>query len=917
MLGLSAAAAFLALALLALLADRLASEPAVGSRASLRAREPETCELTETLDGLRVGQGSRYDVDTDALRVRGLAATVEIPEGGTASLLVSDQPERQVWVRASRNASLPTGVVFTAASSPPVATPSPRAPTLPAHVVVEVSLAGRQVSYVIRDARGRPLDALDVVLEAEWPPAAGIGAGPDGVLVSSMRVDATVPDGGSRSLHLVFGVEALRFDDLDPITVGWFVAALLVFAAWALPRAAVLCCFEPPRWGLDSPVRAAAQLLVVALPLAACVRWSWPFALPVVLLISQSRLVALVFRELARALLGPWGLALGTAAAAGWAAGAVAPAVLDEPLATGAPVRLAPIEGWQTGAIASVWRLPAPSRIHVALDLSLQSGQAALVRWSAEHPGHRYAMFGHKRKHRPGLLLRRVEGGLEASPVGFARVLQTPVVLPLAASAADVTLEIRHTGDQVAVLAGGHEVLSWTALPPSHAFVRVQPLSPLPREPRLSVYPETTAPSPWWAALGAFGWRLAVVVFSLRGLARLAARDRSGRLALFGDGVSRGLLPLVGLLVASLVNAGRGDSDAASFTTWLAATYLFVAGTWIAGRWAFTGGWSWLRASLVAPLVFLGLPACLGLAGPGASTFAYASAHLLPPRYLWAFDRAYEWHGSYGADLRFKGRSHAPGWLPNARRRVVTLGGSQTYGISNVRGAGEHLDGWPELVERRTAGLEVINLALCARHSGDMAALVYGTYELFGARAYVGVFGLNDNAFFDVRSVDVPAAEAPTPSGWRRLLRDVPTPLPMMRLLTFAAASLLPKPQRNDAERRGLLQHNVLVLDRFLRERGARLLLVYEPSMCDLVACTGALRGYDYGTAWWSRADFLQWARTHGIAAVDPVPALRAWRDDFLFFDPIHFTARGHDVMASILASAVDGLAPAVPTGRP
>ena len=38
-LGLSAAAAFLALALLALLADRLASEPAVGSRASLRARE--------------------------------------------------------------------------------------------------------------------------------------------------------------------------------------------------------------------------------------------------------------------------------------------------------------------------------------------------------------------------------------------------------------------------------------------------------------------------------------------------------------------------------------------------------------------------------------------------------------------------------------------------------------------------------------------------------------------------------------------------------------------------------------------------------------------------------------------------------------------------------------------------------------
>jgi lysophospholipase L1-like esterase len=93
------------------------------------------------------------------------------------------------------------------------------------------------------------------------------------------------------------------------------------------------------------------------------------------------------------------------------------------------------------------------------------------------------------------------------------------------------------------------------------------------------------------------------------------------------------------------------------------------------------------------------------------------------------------------------------------------------------------------------------------------------------------------------------------------------------------------------------------------RAHGATLTLVKEPM---LLAVYGrgdfrfnANEGANY-------AVLTSFASENGVELVDPAPLLIAHRDEFLFMDDVHLTARGHEVMAEALAAA---LAPALAAG--
>jgi len=889
----------------AALANYLSDRPSPQAKGMLASREPETSEMTETRGGLHLSQGSCYDIQHDNLIPSSTAARVEIPTGGAVVLLVAERPLEQAWVRASRNDALSSGVVVTREALPPERLATAAGAVVPRRIFVEARLEAGRLDYRATDDEGQVVFEGRASLDDSWSPAAGVGAGVDGVTLSNFLIDGFGPDGAARCTELRFGLWTLRWDDLDASTYAWFATLLLLTAVWSASRVARFLGEPAQEARARSRLRAFGSWMAVAGAFVLSAAVPLPLVLPLAVAVLTSCSGPRVVERMTDAVIGRKGLVVGwlllvvAATAQGWR--------FLEPVAPAPspPTLLDPIEGWSTKALATVWKLPTSGPLHVVLDVALGPNQALLFRWSTEHPDSRTLIFGPERKARPGILLRRVSPGVEITPIGDGRALREPVRLPLESEQTELSLDIRQRDEEVEVRFGTTPVATWTSLPPENVYARAIPLTPLDREPQLTIVSDRSSGSPWTAATRIFAPRVGLLLLIVNGLAWLERRRGARDPRVLEKSLSIATTPIALVLGAAWYSTGRGGSDEAGFAVWVAGLGWLGAGSWATLRWAMAGRPAVRRLAVAALIVTVGLPATLGMVGPNAGVLAFDETRQLPRELAWAFNRTYEWGGNYGSDLRFRNRAFAPGWLASMNR-VVAVGGSQTFGISNVVGEGEYLADWPTRVAARLVGVEAINLAICGKTSGDMVELAKGTFELLRARTYVAVFGLNDSAFGGPRAFEDRAEADCRSSAWLSFLTaHVPSPVPTARHLAQAVASLLPSPWLRHDDRRQTLRENVVSLDRFLRARGATLLLVYEPQMCDLIACEGSLRAYHYESAWGTPQEFLDWARANGIEAVNPVPRLRDWRDDFLFFDPIHLTSRGHLVMSTILLDSV------------
>jgi lysophospholipase L1-like esterase len=271
----------------------------------------------------------------------------------------------------------------------------------------------------------------------------------------------------------------------------------------------------------------------------------------------------------------------------------------------------------------------------------------------------------------------------------------------------------------------------------------------------------------------------------------------------------------------------------------------------------------------------------------------------------------------YLADHRFRGRA-ATQRKPAGTLRVVTLGGSSTWGYAIPEGSGQE---YPMVLERLLGedpprggdGLarrvEVINGA-CLQATGERQYRILRD-GLMAFEPDVVTVSLYYNDCFALTSADAEALLARfTDPGYRRTLldellatRDVSSGNRQMALLDQAfrkgTEGTLEHWQRLgfDPGRPTPPQRWESLMRRFAelaRERGLRLVLVKEPVR-------------DERQIWKQEfhAVLDRLGAEYGLPVVDPAPALAAAGGRDLFMDPVHLKPQGLAIVARELAPVV------------
>jgi lysophospholipase L1-like esterase len=244
-------------------------------------------------------------------------------------------------------------------------------------------------------------------------------------------------------------------------------------------------------------------------------------------------------------------------------------------------------------------------------------------------------------------------------------------------------------------------------------------------------------------------------------------------------------------------------------------------------------------------------------------------------------------------------------------KRVVVLGGSQTYGEGFTGSA--HPPIWTERLGAAHPEWTIVNLAVQGSTLASQTIRLEHYAQVHPDQhtdAIVAVFGLNDLAFLraDPRREDRNAAVrrgelSPLAADPCAYLAACSGP----RLLGRAVPFFLGRRVGADAEKLAAVERALRKLAALGHDWGATLVLVREPHQCELTSCADTIAPYDYPSAFDRARPVLdELARQPSVRLVDPALWLRARRATQPFFDAVHFSEAGHDAMAGALDPALD-----------
>lgn len=882
------------------------------STSGLLPIEPATSWISEKLTGLSLSDGTRCELRNSNRQIQTVEAEIEIPDGGYAALLVARRSSEEIWIRAGRHPDLASGVVITSSTSPATFTPAADRTELPKTLMIRADITAKEIVYDIFPSRrahsigrgdgGRTFVHGSFEIGDDWHSTAGLGAGPTGIVVKSFEVRGRTASGGELTKKTLFGWRGKLFSNLDGSRLVLLAAVFLFMVFWAWQKSGAIVHhlgYSQMTFLTDPRVHLLGGIVLLCLA-----AWKiWIFLPACLLVITTSPLIRTQGKKLSRRFFryvhtGQYFVFVAVAIMV--IAGGYTPFFSPKTDDTLIDVPGLKAE-WRSPSLATVWAMPESDRIHALFDITLQPGQAVLVQWSARNPEPRNFWFPRYGKNRPGLLIDRLDQGISLTALGNGQALRRPLRLPRDAGNEQLQLEVSHVEERVSISLDHQVVLEWKALPPSNPFVRIIPLTVMSKEPHLIPVFSPPRNPPFPAAARLFGSRLLFFWLAALVLTHLCSAPNSL--------IIRRIVRYCRLLVVTNFLAGLAllsrDSDVAALFANLSALIWSLGGMWILIRWMVSSRKSVLRKALGFVGFVFGIPATLFLAGPTAATFAYPWWRSIPAEIEWAFDPVFEWEGGPSGDFLFRGQGVTPAWVVPEQQRLVTMGGSQTYGISrdDVLGDKSNPLVWPSRLANLYDQIELVNLAMAGKRSVDMVRLATGTYPLIGGKCYLGVFGVNDRPYLREPLPNDFIPETTNRGRWPKAMAEVPNIWPILSLLADFSQYFLPTDfhlENHEDKKYG----NLVNLDRFLKKNGVKLVLVYEPDRCQVYGCPGLLSGFRIRPEE-DRQRFLDWAAGNGILAIDPISGLREWRQGFLFFDLVHFTIDGHTAMTAVLKDQV------------
>lgn len=372
-----------------------------------------------------------------------------------------------------------------------------------------------------------------------------------------------------------------------------------------------------------------------------------------------------------------------------------------------------------------------------------------------------------------------------------------------------------------------------------------------------------------------------------------------------------GLALTAALLVVGFVIGGAAPPQTIAASWNLLPALIVLACVYAAVRHPFRRGfgspaaWAGTFLLLLVPNALLPI-----VGGPAAKRFTRPwYARIVSPGVLPHLDP----DGRMFNDTAISGRYHGQAVDPDppaGKRRIVVLGGSQTYGEGFAGTRPPQI--WTTLLEERLDGVEVVNLAVQGSTLSAQVERLRGLLQTERTvHGVIAVFGMNDGTLLRRSRSEVERialVRNGTPS-WRVDPCAHIAVCNVVRKLRSSLALFSGRGTGTEAERTRTVATAIEELVQLGVEHHLDLRLVREPQQCDLTDCQGRLASYAYPHGFDMARSTLDNLEGGAAAVLEVRSAMRPQRSRLPFFDLVHFSAEGHRIMAQLLAAS--GMGPA------